>query len=204
MNRKMVPGATSTRYGLPATLLKSKRPHNDAVRFSRKVKPTINSRGLLTVSLRAALIAALAFAGWLIYSQLPQPSARETASPNGQTTLQIILRRPTRSEIQPLDISVELYPVDIVAVRHEYFTERRAGKRFDDFLSERMNGRKPINARLDKQGHTSLAVSSGNWWLHASLSGEEDLEWRLPVTLSGGKQIVELTSQNVYTRTKDF
>jgi hypothetical protein len=149
------------------------------------------------------LIATLGLTGWLIYSQLPRPSAGKASSQNRQTTLQIILRQPAGTD-RNLDIPVEIYPVDIVAVRHEYFTERRAGKRFDDFLSERMNGRKPINATLDKQGQTTVMLSPGNWWLHASLSGDEDLEWRLPVTVAGGKLTVELTSQNVYTRTKDF
>jgi hypothetical protein len=103
-----------------------------------------------------------------------------------------------------LDIPVNLYPIDIVAARHEYFTERRAGKRFDDFLSERMKGRAPIAAKLDKQGQTSVVISPGSWWLHAQLSGEENLEWRLPLDVSGAKQIVELTSDNVYTRTRSF
>lgn len=118
--------------------------------------------------------------------------------------LQILLLQPQAAEAEPLDIQVELYPVDIVAVRHEYFTERRAGKRFDDFLSERMKGRKPITARLDKHGQAAVAISPGNWWLHALLSGEEVLEWRLPINIAGRKQIVELTSQNVYTRTRSF
>jgi hypothetical protein len=99
---------------------------------------------------------------------------------------------------------VDLYPIDIVAARHEYFTERRAGKRFDDFLSERMKGRTPVFAKLDKQGQTSVVVSQGSWWLHAQLTGEENLEWRLPLNVAGRKQTVELTSQNVYTRTKSF
>jgi hypothetical protein len=118
--------------------------------------------------------------------------------------LQIILRQPATTVPEARDISVELYPVDIVAVRHEYFTERRAGKRFDDFLTERMNGRKPVTARLDREGQTSVVISPGNWWLHATLPGEENLEWRLPVVIAGSNQTVELTSQNVYTRTKSF
>lgn len=122
----------------------------------------------------------------------------------GETTLQIMLRPPASEDVGALDISVELYPVDMVAVRHEYFTERRAGKRFDDFLSERMKGRTPVATRLDKQGQASVVISPGNWWLHAQLSGEEDLEWRLPLNVAGRKQTVELTSQNVYTRTKSF
>jgi hypothetical protein len=115
------------------------------------------------------------------------------------------LRQPDGNEVDDdLEIAVELYPIDIVAVRHEYFTERRAGKRFDDFLKERMEGRTPITARLDKQGQASVVINAGNWWLHALLSGEEDLEWRLPISVTGRKQTIELTWQNVYTRTRSF
>jgi hypothetical protein len=169
------------------------------------VKTRNISYGLITFFLRAGLVAALFAAGWLIYSRLPHALTTGTSSTaNAQTTLQIVLRRPADTTTEPLDISVELYPVDIVAVRHEYFTERRAGKRFDEFLNERMKGRTPVTARLDKQGQASVVISSGNWWLHALLSGDEDLEWRLPVNISGRNQTVELTPQNVYTRTKSF
>jgi hypothetical protein len=36
------------------------------------------------------------------------------------------------------------------------------------------------------------------------LDGEEQLEWRLPVKVTGDKQIIELTTQNAYTRSKSF
>lgn len=103
-----------------------------------------------------------------------------------------------------LDIPVELYPVDIVAVRHEYFIERRAGKRFDDFLNERMNGRAPITTHLDRQGIAVISVPPGNWWVHAVLAGDEDLEWRLPIEVTGPELTIELTPQNAYARTKSF
>ncbi|MDQ2920841.1 MAG: hypothetical protein M3R52_04385 [Acidobacteriota bacterium] len=157
---------------------------------------------LLTVLLRAGLVVALISAGWAIYSQLPAPPLTNPQAASRETTLEIVLR-PSPG-VEALDIPIELYPVDIVAVRHEYFTERRAGKRFDDFLSERMNGRSPVTARLDKQGQISVVISPGNWWLHALSSGEEELEWRLPINVAGRKQAVELTSQNVYTRTRSF
>lgn len=166
------------------------------------MKTTSIFYSLLTLLLRAGLVVALISAGWAIYSQLPAPRLTNPQAASGETTLQIVLR-PSPG-IEALDIPVELYPIDIVAVRHEYFTERRAGKRFDDFLSERMKGRGPVTARLDKQGQTSLVISPGNWWLHALSSGEEDLEWRLPINVAGRKQTVELTSQNVYTRTRSF
>lgn len=118
--------------------------------------------------------------------------------------LQIVLRPSGFNNAEALDIAVELYPIDVVAARHEYFTERRAGKRYDDFLSERMKGRSRVAAKLDKYGQTFVSINPGSWWLHALLSGEEELEWRLPITVAGRKQTVELTSQNVYTRTRSF
>jgi hypothetical protein len=159
---------------------------------------------LMTVLLRAALLVALVGGGWIIYSQLPQSSKEDEPAARGETMLQIVLRPSAGSQPEALDIPVELYPIDIVAARHEYFTERRAGKRFDDFLSERMKGRSPIAAKLDKDGQTFVSVHPGSWWLHALLSGDEELEWRLPITVAGRKQTVELTSQNVYTRTRSF
>lgn len=159
---------------------------------------------LITVALRAALVGALIAAGWMVYRQLPPETRPVVPETNGQTTLQLVLRQSPDMGGVLLDIPVEIYPVDIVAVRHEYFTERREGKRFDDFLSERMNGRMPITARFDRHGQTSVVIGPGAWWVHAVLSGEEDLEWRLPINVSGSKQVVELTTQNAYGRMKSF
>ena len=159
---------------------------------------------LITVALRGALVGTLIVAGWLVYRQLPADTSAGAPEPNGQTTLQLVLRQSPDMGGVMLDIPIEIYPVDIVAVRHEYFTERRAGKRFDDFLNERMNGRTPINARLDHRGQTSVVIGAGPWWVHAVLSGDEDLEWRLPINVSGPNQLVELTTQNAYGRMKSF
>lgn len=159
-------------------------------------------RGAAIVALQAALLVALAGAGWVIHRQLPASGSAERD--RATTTLQIVLRQPTDSARPALDVPVSLYPVDIVAVRHEFFTEPRAGKRFEDFLKERMKGRSPINGRLDKRGQGAVALAPGSWWLHVTLPGDEQLEWRLPVKVAGPKQIVELTSQNAYTRSKSF
>jgi hypothetical protein len=171
------------------------------------ISSEVNTRGtisrLTVLLLQATLVAALLVSGWLIYSRLPHRSNADARATRNETRLQIMLR-PTGISSASLDIPVELYPVDIVAVRHEYFTERRAGKRFDDFLNERMQGRRPVNAKLDKDGQATVVVTAGSWWLNAVLPGDEDLEWRLPINVAGSKQIVELTSQNVYTRTKSF
>jgi hypothetical protein len=168
------------------------------------VKTTSISYSLLTVFLRAALVVALFISGWLIYNKLPYQTSSSPQTGHAGTTLQIVLRSPPGNGASELDIDVELYPIDIVAARHEYFTERRAGKRYDDFLSERMKGRSRVSAKLDKQGQASVVVNPGSWWLHAQLLGDESLEWRLHLDVAGSKQTVELTSQNAYTRTKSF
>jgi hypothetical protein len=168
-----------------------------------QVKITNIYHGLAILVLRAGLVFILIGAGWLIYKRLPE-GASELNLPNAATTLQIVLDQAPDNSASSLEIAVELYPVDIVAVRHEFFTEPRAGKRFEDFLKERMKGRSPITGRLDRQGRGTVVLTPGNWWLHAKLTGDEDLEWRLPVSITGGKQTVELTAQNAYTRTKSF
>ncbi len=159
---------------------------------------------LVTLILQAALLMGLFSAGWLIYQKLPASETNAVAGKSGETTIRLVMRPGPEASGVAINIPVELYPVDIVAVRHEYFIERRAGKRFDDFLNERMNGRTPITARLDAQGQAFVVIRPGNWWVHAVLAGEEDLEWRLPIHVSGPGQTVELTPQNAYARTKTF
>ena len=160
-------------------------------------------RSVVIAGLQGLLVLLLAGAGWFIYRQLPASAALDESNQQ-TTTLQIIVRQPPESAGSDLDVSVSLYPVDIVAVRHEFFTEPRNGKRFEDFLKERMKGRSPVNARLDKQGQGAVTLAPGSWWLHATLSGDEQLEWRLPITVGRTKQVIELTPQNAYTRSKTF
>ena len=159
---------------------------------------------ILALVLRLALVIGLAGAGWMVYRELPTRESSTSPAAPGQTTLVILLQPPSDMGKLGKDIPVEISPVDIVAIRHEFFVEPRAGQRFDEFLHQRMNGRELINARLDNQGRASINVPRGSWWIHAILSGEEDLEWRLPITTSGGKLTVELTTQNAYTRSKSF
>jgi len=166
------------------------------------MKPVSKFRRLIILVLQAGLIFVLVGAGWLIYRRLPEGAAQTDSAQ--RTTLQIVIKQAPDSAGQSLDVAVSLYPVDIIAVRHEFFTETRPGKRFEDFLKERMKGRSPVNARLDKQGSGSVSLPPGSWWLHATLSGDEQLEWRLPVTVTGTKQVIELTPQNAYTRSKTF
>ena len=153
--------------------------------------------------LQAALVLGLGGAVWVIYKQLPV-SPTPDSNDGATTTLQIAMEQPPDSTGVAMNVTIDFYPVDIVAVRHEFFTEPRAGKRFDDFLKERMKGRSPVTTRLDKQGKGSVTLAPGNWWLHATLSGDEELEWRLPVSVIGGKQTLQLNAQNAYTRSKTF
>jgi hypothetical protein len=168
-----------------------------------RLKSAASLRGLVILALQVLLIAVLVGAGWMIYRRLPA-NAADDQSDRGTTTLQIVIRQPPETVGPALDAAVRLYPVDMVAVRNEFFTEPRAGKRWDDFVKERMKGRSWIDARLDKQGQGAVLLAPGSWWLHATLSGDEQLEWRLPVTVGGAKQTVELTPQNAYTRSKTF
>lgn len=171
--------------------------------FSQSPATAKLPRRLLIFGLQVVLVVLLVGAGWFIYRQLPASTA-DVRSGQGKTALQILIRQPPEGVGPALDVGVSLYPVDIIAVRHEFFTEPRAGKRFEDFLKERMKGRSPVNARLDKQGQGAVMLAPGSWWLHATLSGDEQLEWRLPVTIVGSKQVIELTPQNAYTRSKTF
>jgi len=160
-------------------------------------------RGLAIRFLQLALIVILVGAGWLIYRGLPSSPVQDEID-HGITTLQIVIEKPSDTNAGALDVTVDLYPVDVVAVRHEFFTEPSAGKRFDDFLKERMKGRSPVTAHLDQHGRGTVTLAPGNWWLHAKLSGEEEFEWRLPVNISGNKQTLQLNAQNAYTRSKTF
>lgn len=159
-------------------------------------------RNISILVLRAGFVLLLIGAVWFFYTRLPATDSESTAN-SSQTSLQIVLRNGTDTGAS-LDVAVDLYPVDIVAVRHEFFTEPRPGKRFEDFLKDRMKGRSRINTHLDNQGQGSVMLTPGNWWLHAKLSGVEEVEWRIPLTITGQKQTVELTTQNAYTRSRSF
>jgi hypothetical protein len=160
---------------------------------------------MVAVGLRIALILALGAVVWSIYRRLPgDDPMMNGAGSTSETMLLITLRPPADEPEAALDIPVELYPVDVAAVRREYQSEMRAGMRFDDFLAQRMNGRAPIKARLDKEGHATLTVPPGKWWVHATLAGTLNVEWRLPINVAGRRQTAELTSENAYARMKSF
>ena len=158
----------------------------------------------LALLLRAALVIALVGAGWLVYKKLPNDSATNAAPSSGQTTVQITLRVSSEVGAGVLDIPIEFSPVDPVAIRQEFRSDPQSGKRFDEFRNGRMNGRALVTTKLNQQGQASVTIPPGNWWVLAILPGEVDLEWRLPVKISGYKQTIELTPQNAYFRSKGF
>jgi hypothetical protein len=159
---------------------------------------------LLANALRAALILALASACWLVYERLPKSNPVNAPNNSGPATVEIILRPPTSLDSVAKDIPVEISPIDMAAVRHEFNSEPRLGQRYDEFLHGRMKGRSPISVQLDQQGRGSAAIPPGEWWIHAVLAADEDIEWRLKITITGGPQTIELTPDNVYTRSKRF
>ena len=69
-----------------------------------------------------------------------------------------------------------------------------------------MKGLAPVRAPLDEKGRAVAKLSEGNWWLRATtaLASGEQIEWRLPINISGRGQTVELTMENAYERTKKF
>lgn len=159
---------------------------------------------LVTIVLRVALICALIWAGRNVYDQLPGGVVDETPEAAGQTSLVILLRPSPKEAATGVNIPVQLYPVDLSAVQREYGFEPRPGVRFEDFLSERMKGRVPVKAQLDERGQATVILTPGRWWVHALLSGSQNVEWRVPVIVSGRQQTVELNTANIYARTKSF
>ena len=159
---------------------------------------------LVIAVLRVALVGALIWAGWNVYERLPGGTIEETQDAAGQTSLVIVLRPSPKDTTAPVNIPVQLYPVDLSAVQREYGFEPRPGVRFEDFLSERMKGRAPIKARLDERGQATIVLNPGRWWVHALLSGSQNVEWRVPVHVSGRQQTIELNTGNIYARTKSF
>ncbi len=156
--------------------------------------------------MRLALVIALAAAVWSVYRRLPhdERSALDGAPP-AATNVRIILRRPTiKFPIAEGKVPVQLYPINMSAARSEYESERRPGVRFEDFVMRQMGNRQPIKGELDERGEGIVAIPPGRWWVHASVAGEQELTWRLPVNATGREVMVELTYENAYLRAKRF
>ena len=162
---------------------------------------------IIRIILGAVLVGALFLAGWNVYRRLPADESwrrTETSDPNATSEITIALR--SDAPATPGNMQVELYPIDFAAAQRDYSAALRPGKTFDDFLAQRIKGLVPARAQLDNNGRAVMKLSEGNWWLRATatLSGGEKIEWRLPVRVSGRGQTIELTTENIYERTKTF
>src|ERR1051325_12084701 len=84
------------------------------------------SRRVLILVLRLAFVVALGGAAWLIYRQLPVTSSDLSSNNARMTNLQIVMRQTDDGGV-PLNVTVNLFPDEIVAVCHESFSEQCAG-----------------------------------------------------------------------------
>ena len=164
------------------------------------------TRRLAAAVLRVALVAALAVAIWGIYRRLPEGERPQGRAANQRTTLlRLRLRRAEAGlSAAPKRIPVQLYPINMVAARSEFDSERRPGQRFEEFATRLMGGRQPLSVELDETGEGVVAVPAGRWWIHATVEGERELTWRLSVNVNGREKTVELTKENAYLRAKRF
>ena len=161
----------------------------------------------IKIILGALLFAALFAAGWNVYRHLPPDGSverPETYNTNANSELTVVFHGD--SVATAVKTQVELYPIDFVSMQRDFFSAVRPGKTFDDFLAQRMKGLAPVRAPLDDKGRAVAKLSAGNWWLRATtaLASGEQIEWRLPLKVSGRGQTIELTAENAYERTKKF
>jgi hypothetical protein len=157
--------------------------------------------------LRIGLVLSMFWVWWSVYIGLPfqdGDTAFNSMRQAPETLLTISLQPSQVAEGQTLEIPVELYPLDLTAVEREFYSERRAGVRFDDFLLKKLNGRPALKAKFDRDGGASLMVPQGSWWLYTTLLGTVTTEWRVPLNVSGTRQQISLTTENQYMRWKAF
>jgi hypothetical protein len=166
-------------------------------------------RNFVAIVLRIALIVALASAVWVVYRKLPQDerlgAGAGVEDQRGGAILHIRLRRAEIGfHVSAEKIPILLYPINMTAARNEFDSERRPGQRFEEFVTRLMGDRQPLAAELDERGEAAIAVPYGKWWIHATVDGERELTWRLPINVTGREKLVELTPENAYTRAKKF
>lgn len=162
--------------------------------------------GVAALVARAALVLALAGGVWSVYRGLPEGEAGALGGMQAAATnLRVVLRRESiRFPLTGGRVPVQLYPINLATVRSEFESEHRPGVRFEEFLLRQMGSRQPVKGELDERGEAVVAVPPGRWWIHAVVSGEQELAWRLPVNVTGRDLTVELTYDNAYLRAKRF
>ena len=160
------------------------------------------------IILGVALVGGLFSAGWNVYRRLPAAASvaiNDTITgPRAETKLTVILRSALAGAT--LNFPIEIYPFDLAAAQREFQAAPNLARQFDDFLVRRMHGITAVKTATDNHGRAVATLGEGNWWLHATaaMSSGETIEWRLPVSVAGREQTVELTMENAYERTKKF
>lgn len=160
---------------------------------------------VVRILLALGLLAGLFYAGYTIYERLPADSSSVTGDYNAPLSgTRVVVRNTIRNAT--LHSPVELYHFDLPAARREFDESPRLAKQFDDFLARRMHDVLPVKAAVTNDGVASTLLSQGDWWLRAvaQLETGEEIEWRLPLTISDRDQAVELSYENSYERTKKF
>lgn len=160
---------------------------------------------VLRVLLAFGLLAGLFYAGYRIYQRLPADASALTSDYNAPLTgTRVVVRNTIRNAT--LNSPIELYHFDLPAARREFDDSPRLAKQFDDFLARRMHDVAPLKAEVTNDGVASTLLSQGDWWLRATaqLDSGEEIEWRLPLTISARDQAIELSYENSYERTKKF
>lgn len=182
-------------------MLDSETPHGEA-----------DFQPRLILALRVVVVAAIVGGAWWFVATLPPEESSPSNDAKQITTLRVNLHDANKETVsdkpngdEPNDLSVKLYPLDVAVVQREFLTERRAGVSFDDFVTRRMAGRTPIEARFDWRRQATAEVPAGRWWIYVTQQSDgEEVMWRLPVNVRGREQDVNLTPQNAYMRTRDF
>ena len=174
---------------------------------SQEENVTLASFPLLVVRilLALALLAGLFYAGYRIYERLPANSSSMTSDYNAPLSgTRVVVRN--RISNATLHSPIELYHFDLARLRREYDESPRLAKQFDDFLARRMHDVSPVKAEVTNDGVASTLLSQGDWWLRAvaQLDTGEEIEWRLPLTVSARDQAIDLSYENSYERTKKF
>ena len=160
---------------------------------------------ILKIILGAALLASLFAAGWSVYRHLPSDGTNAGTNSATETEVTIVKYDAPELNGKGNDIVIEAYRVDFSTIRREFLDQPHPSMRFEDFLASRMHGKTPVRAELDSSGRAVVMLAPGNWWIHAIMvNGDESVEWRLPITVTGTKQTIELTDQNADERTKKF
>ena len=161
---------------------------------------------IIRLILGTALVASLIFAGWNVYRHLPDDGVRVGAKNASETEVTIIKYDAPELNGKGNEVAIELYQIDFSAIRRAYQDEARAGTRFEDFLAKQVQGKTPVRVQLDANGRAAITLAQGNWFLHASQKSieGESIEWRLPLTVTGSKQTVELKKENADEHSKKF